>query len=267
MIEVTVDGISFSSLGIGVKRHDIPILPDTVDYSQAISGRDGEIDFGSVYGKRTINIECILMADDATLDYQAKVARIAELFHVGKGDRIYTFSDLTSKRYLARYAGSLPIQKIIFDGEFTLPLVMHDPFPEALRDTTVYEYGQGLEYGQGYEYSSFSISVTAATQTFTIDNFGTVDSPPLIRITGALTNLSLSDGKRTFLFTGTMNASSVLEIDCALSKCTVKLNGTNAFGQTNGVFLILKPGLTTFTTSATNPNFKIEFIFRPKYLY
>ncbi len=30
-----------------------------------------------------------------------------------------------------RYAGTLPIEKIIFDGMFTLPMKMYDPFPES----------------------------------------------------------------------------------------------------------------------------------------
>jgi phage-related protein len=271
MIEawVEVDGIeyTFVSLGLGVKRHDIPVLPDTIDYSIAIAGEDGEIDFGSVYGPRTFNIECVLMANDPTLDYQSKIAMVAVIFNAKKGDRIFRFGDLPGKRYKARYAGTFAIEKLIFDGNINIPLKMHDPYPEALRDTSVIEYGQGLEYGQGYEYSSYSTLITSNGQSFSIDNIGSVEAAPLIRISGKLTTLSLSDGSKTFTFGGVMSASDVLEIDCNPRKCTVKLNNANAFSQTNGVFLLLKPGITTFAVNAISPNFTIEFIFRHKYLY
>lgn len=131
MIEAYVDGIPWSSLGIGFKRRDIPPLPETRDYTVQIAGRDGDVDFGSEYGSRVIEHECILMADNATLDYQSKVREIARIFDAKRGDRTITYSDLPGKRYRARYAGTLSIEKIIYDGMFQLPLKMHNPFPES----------------------------------------------------------------------------------------------------------------------------------------
>lgn len=131
MIEAWIDGVSFSSLGIGIIRRDIPVLPDTRDYTVEIAGRDGEVDFGSEYGTRIVNHECILMAEDSTLDYQAKVRQLARVFDSKRGERIVTYSDLPGKQYRMRYAGTLPIEKIIFDGNFMLPMKMHDPFPES----------------------------------------------------------------------------------------------------------------------------------------
>ncbi|KIL35173.1 hypothetical protein SD71_16245 [Cohnella kolymensis] len=141
MIEAWIDGVSFSSLGIGIKKRDIDLLPETRDYTAQIAGQDGEMDFGSEYGSRVINHECILMADDPTMDYQAKARQLSRVFDAKKGERIITYSDIPGKRYRMRYAGSLPIEKIIFDGMFTLPMKMYDPFPEAadeqLIETTI----------------------------------------------------------------------------------------------------------------------------------
>lgn len=265
MIDPAVDGILFSSLGLGLKRHDIPVLPDTIDYNLQISGMDGEIDFGSVYGPRMINLECVLMADDPTIDYQSKIARLATIFNAKAGDREFIFPDRPGIRYMARYAGTMPIEKIIFDGNVTIPFKMHYPFPESQHDTSAREYGQGLEYGQGYEYTTHSVQVNLSSQAIPIQHDGTAEVAPIIRITGGFTNLSLSDGTNTFTFTGTTTASDVIEIDC--KKFTIKKNGLNAYGSTNGVFFLLKPGLTTFISNSTSPNFKIEFIFRHTYLY
>ncbi|HIW31472.1 MAG TPA: phage tail family protein [Candidatus Paenibacillus intestinavium] len=129
MIEAWIDGVKWSSVGIKIIRRDIPPLPDTRDYTVQIAGEDGEVDFGSEYGPRIINHECILIADDPRLDYQAKVRAIAKLFDAKRGDRFITYSDQPGKYYQARYAGTLSIEKIIFDGMFQLPLKMHKPFP------------------------------------------------------------------------------------------------------------------------------------------
>jgi len=131
MIEAWIDGVSFSSLGIGIIRRDIPILPDTRDYTVQIAGHNGELDFGSEYGARIVTHECVLMADDPTTDYHAKVRQLARVFDAKRGERIVTYSDLPGKQYRMRYAGSLPIEKIIFDGNFSLPMKMYDPFPES----------------------------------------------------------------------------------------------------------------------------------------
>lgn len=131
MIEAWMDGVSFSSLGIGIKRRDIPVLPDTRDYTVQIAGRDGEVDFGSEYQSRIVNHECVLMANDPTMDYQAKARELARVFDARRGERSITYSDLPGKRYRMRYAGTLPLEKIIFDGMFSLPMKMYDPFPES----------------------------------------------------------------------------------------------------------------------------------------
>ena len=264
MIEVQVNGVPLPSW-LGVKRHDIPALPETKDYNIQIPGRDGEIDFGMDYGPRTFNLECIIMADNPTTDYQAKVAELATIFNAKRGDMEFIFSDRPGIRYVARYAGQMPIDKLIFDGNVTIPLKMHWPFPESQHDTRAREYGQGLEYGQGYEYSTHAILVTASSQLIPIQHDGTYQVAPFIRITGAFTNLSLSDGLNTFTFTGTNGPNDVIEIDS--KQFTVKKNGVNAYGQTNGVFFLLKPGTTSFICNSTNPDFKIEFIFRHTYLY
>jgi len=131
MIEAYIDGVSFASLGLGLIRRDIPVLPDTRDYNVVLSGTDGELDFGSEYGPRMVPHECVVMAEDPTLDYHRKIAQIARFFNAKKGDSILTYSDLPGRRYKMRYSGTLPIEKLIFDGMVTIPMKMHSPFPES----------------------------------------------------------------------------------------------------------------------------------------
>ncbi|WP_138756531.1 phage tail domain-containing protein [Paenibacillus sinopodophylli] len=170
MIEAYIDGIPWSSLGIGIKRRDIPPLPETRDYTVQIAGRDGEVDFGSEYSPRIITHECVLMANDPTLDYQAKVREIARVFDAKRGDRTITYSDLPGKRYRARYAGTLSIEKIIFDGMFQLPLKMHNPFPESDQEN--------LE----------ELVLTQSPQTLTIESDGDLSASPIFVLTNIGSN-------------------------------------------------------------------------------
>lgn len=169
MIDARVNGVTFSSLGLGLKRHDIPVLPPTKDYSVEIAGMDGEIDFGLVYGSRLIELECVVMADDPTLDYQAKVAAIARVFNARRGDLSFAFSDLPGKRYMARYAGTMPIEKLIFDGNVTIPLKMHSPWPEG--DERVFE-----------------TTIIRSPEQMNIESRGDVRTSPLIVMTNTGTN-------------------------------------------------------------------------------
>ncbi|OZQ66058.1 hypothetical protein CA600_12425 [Paenibacillus sp. VTT E-133280] len=268
MVEATADGVSFRSIGLGLVKHNIPVLPSTEEYSIKIAGADGETDFGSNYGPRTFDLECVLMADDPTLDYHRRVALMAALFNVKKGDIPFTFSDLPNKRYMGRYAGTMSIDKIIFDGNVTIPIKMHNPWPESLQDTELREYGEGLSFGEGYFYiSDSSFSITTSGQSFAVMNEGSEVGYPLIRITGSFTNLSLTDGSQTITFSGSTGSNDVLEINCDPKKCTVRLNGINAYSRSNGVFFEFEPGEAEITAIATNPNFIIEFIYRYKYLY
>ncbi|WP_145323020.1 phage tail domain-containing protein [Paenibacillus xylanexedens] len=170
MINATADGKSFREIGLGLKKHNIPVLPPTRDYSIEIAGRDGEIDFGSTYGPRVINLECIVMADDTTLDYHRRVAQVAALFNAKKGDIVFTFDDLPGRRYIGRYAGTLDIEKILFDGELTIPIKMGEhPFPES-------------------EENLKEIVITNSPQTVSITSSGDEKASPVIVLTNQGTN-------------------------------------------------------------------------------
>ncbi|MEK3787554.1 phage tail domain-containing protein [Paenibacillus sp. FSL K6-1230] len=170
MIDATVNGVSFKSIGLGLKRHDIPVLPPTKDYSLEIAERDGELDFGSTYAARTINLECVIMADDTTLDYHRRVAQVAALFNAKKGDTVFTFADLPGRRYIGRYAGTLDIEKILFDGELTIPIKMGErPFPES--DENIIE-----------------VTITQSPQTVSVISTGDKRASPIIVLTNIGSN-------------------------------------------------------------------------------
>ncbi|MDH6373529.1 putative phage tail component-like protein [Paenibacillus sp. PastF-3] len=170
MVVATADGVSFESIGLGLKSHNIPVLPPTKDNTLELADRDGAIDFGSTYGPRTFNLECIVMADDSTIDYHNRVAQVAALFNIRKGDIVFTFSDRPGKRYRGRYAGTMDITKIIFDGELMIPITMaENPFPES-------------------EEKILETTITISPEVFFVSSDGDEKSEPVITLTNIGSN-------------------------------------------------------------------------------
>lgn len=254
-----INEVDIAEIGFALTERSLPVLPETEDNTVKLAGNDGVIDFGSTFGPRVINVTLYCFADD----YHAALAQLAGMMSV-HGPQIYVeFADIPGKRYPVVYSGTLSVQGT---GSRTidLPLKMNDPWPQSLRDTSVIEYGQGLEYGQGYVYSDYS-QFFSEPGAMVVRNEGTLPQRPVIKIAGAFTNLTLSDGVNTLTLTGTSAASDVWIIDC--EKYSVKKNGVNAFAASNGVFFTLNPGNTTFTVGGADIALSLAFVFRYKYLY
>lgn len=254
-----INEIDIESVGFALIERSLPVLPPTEDNTVKLASADGLLDFGTTYTARPLNVTLYCFAQD----YHGALAQLAALLNV-RNERIYVeFADLPNKRYPVVYNGTLDVGAT---GSRTidLPLKMNDPWPQSLRDTRVNEYGQGLEYGQGYVYSDYAMVFNGAGSML-VRNEGTLPQSPVIRIRGAFSGLTLSDGSSTLTLSGSSAVNDVWEINC--EKYTVKLNGSNAYGRSNGVFFTLEPGNKTFSVGGSGINLSLAFEFRYKYLY
>lgn len=262
--DVNVNGTWLSTVGAALYERRLPVLPETEDNTVKIAGRDGVVDFGFDYGPRTLGLTFEITSSAA--DYHATVAALARLFNSRRCPLSLEFADYPDKKYRCVYAGNLTLgatgSRLI-----DVNLRMNDPWPTSAQDTELHEYGDGLTFGDGYFYTDHSFAVTASGQTFTVNNAGSYEVGPLIRITGAWTNLSLSDGESTVTLTGSAGGGDTVEIDCAGDAQTVRKNGANAYGMSNGVFPLLQPGDTEFTVTGAGVSVTIAFVYRYKYLY
>lgn len=262
--DVNVNGIWLSTVGAALYERRLPVLPDTEDNTLKLAGRDGVLDYGFDYGARPLGLTFEITSSAA--EYHATVAALARTFNSRRGPLILEFADMPGKKYRCVYAGTLELgatgSRLI-----DVNLRMNDPWPESAQDTELRSYGEGLTIGDGYFYTDHSYVIAANGQRFTVNNAGSNEVYPLIRISGAFNNLTLSDGASTLLLTGSTGASDVIEIDCAVGKQTVRKNGVNAYAMTNGVFPMLQPGDTEFTVNGAAGSVRIAFIFRYKYLY
>lgn len=275
-VSVTVikNGISydFADYGISLLKHNIPPNPEKEDFTLAIPGRAGKVRMGSDYKERTFSLECLLSASDSTIDYQLKVANIAELLDSTDGPQYWIFGDIPGKRFTGEYTGVQTIDKMIFDGNLTIPLVCYFPFTETVTDVSSgWSYGEGYTYGMGLRYGDiYTYGVTSSPASFVIYHAGNVPLPPIITITGQFTNLSLSDGTNTLTIIRVNGADDVIVINCEDDEKSIYLNDTtNIYSQGNGVFFMLPKGETTFTATASGTiDFTISFSpFRHRYIY
>lgn len=264
----SIDGVTFESLGLLLTKVDIPLLPTTRQIEEEIPGRDGTIDLETRFGSRQIELTFQVVGTDEA-GYHAKLSSIASLFNPLKGVQELKL-ERTSKRYLVKFNGSIPIERIAQIGEFTVPLKMFNPFPQSVTNAqSTYDLGDGYSLGMGLdlEAETYSFNVTASPTSFIVEHEGNATAKPIIKITGSGSSITISNDTtlESLTYSGALVTGDVLEIDS--ERMTIELNGVNDFKNFSGVFPNLASGNNTFTITSTSPNFTIEYIFRHTYLY
>jgi predicted phage tail component-like protein len=213
--EVDENGI-LRPLGVTVLRDSrFELLPGTRDYFEEVPGRHGEIDFGSELEARAIELHCYIEVTPA--DWPAKRRELAAYLNPLAGPQTLTFADEPGKVYRVRYSGKIDLTRYPHAREFTIPFRMCDPFiVGAVQNELV---GSGVA-----------------------NNNGTVETPFILIIQGAVTNPSVTVGGYTLTYTGTIEAGSALVIDT--EKLTAVLDDANALPNVSGLSggLRLQPG-------------------------
>ena len=144
-----------------------PILPDTRDRIITLPGRHGAYDMGAEFEPRGISIPCAFVYANNQEELEGYIRDLAaHLLDVwGKPRELsLTFDAEPDKTYYVRYAGSLSIDRIIFDGRFNLELVAYDP----------HAYGD----------SKFEEKIlTKSPDDVIVENSGNTETPPTITLT------------------------------------------------------------------------------------
>jgi len=245
----TLGGKTAEELGLIMRRESqLPILPGTRDRTITIPGRHGKYDFGADMDARIFSLECVFVNAVSASDLQAKVRELADhlIDDNGQPRKLELVFDLEpDKKYMVRYAGSLPIERIAKIGIFTLPLIAYDPFARA--DIGAYDvvrqYDTGLQYNTGLIYPNpTSFDWLVKCQVMSQMNYGHVKVGPIITITGACTNPNIKNETTGDILTwaGTLSAGDVLEVN--MEQMTVKLNNANAMSGVSGDFWKLAVG-------------------------
>lgn len=268
----TFGGVSYASLGLQLLKEHISLLPETVQDEEELPGLDGTIDVETRYGPRTIEHEVMMLAADEG-EYQFRLQQIAKVFNARAGVKPLVRDRAPGKRYMAKYNGRIPIEKIASIGQFTLPFKAFYPFAESVTDTsTRLAYGQGYTYGMGLHYGmsgQYSFAVNSSPTTRSIYHAGTHEAYPIIRLVGSCSNLTLTNTTtgETLQLNMPIPSNSTVEINCAPLEQSVTRNGVLSLNGVLGTFPRLVEGNNNITISGTSLNLTVSFIFRHTYLY
>lgn len=139
---ITIDGIDMHLYGMVVHQVNNPI-PQPVESSVSIPGRDGSFDFSRVLGSRTITIEGEIIADNHTtlLTYVDEINKIIRLRSDGRTYKLI-FSDQSDRFWNVRISSSdMQFKGLRGFGKsirFSLRLLSPKPFAEKTTMSTYY---------------------------------------------------------------------------------------------------------------------------------
>ena len=170
ILRFTLSRTANTALGVELMPdYDEPVLPKTKDHSVIIPGRNGVHLFNTDLGPRVIVLDLVMIDATTPETLQSLTKTFSQVLLDQDGhpeDVALVFSKEPNYTYTVRYAGSMPLQRIIggSKGFFSLPLLAADPFSYAAEDTDTY-------------------NITAAYQTMAVENAGDYRTPPTMTIT------------------------------------------------------------------------------------
>lgn len=166
----TLGGTANTALGVELMpEYKEPVLPQTRDQSVTIPGRNGVHLFNTDLGPRVIVLDLVMIDATTPETLQSLTKTFSQVLLDQDGhpeDVALVFTKEPNYTYTVRYAGSMPLKRIIggSKGFFSLPLLAADPFSYAAEDTD-------------------TDNITAAYQTMAVENAGDYRTPPTMTIT------------------------------------------------------------------------------------
>lgn len=209
-------------LGVLVTRDSrYELLPATRDHTEEIPGVDGEIDFGTDFKSRPMELQVATDEGYSPLQKSQLQRLFAKYLDPTKGAKTLIFSDDVEKTYIVKYSGKIDLTNYASWFEFVLPFKMNKPFIIGSFEKVLVGSGE-------------------------LVNNGTKETELIIEINGPSSNPSLTIGGETFSYNGTIPNGQSLVVDTKLS--TAKLNNTNALGDFEGELpFFIQPGSTNVT--------------------
>lgn len=268
-MSLTIDGKSLKQLGLALlPGFQHPAAPPVRDYTVSIPGRPGAYYFGSDIDPLEFNLPLIIKPQEDRYKLAAAIRKMVAAFidPYGKTKEIKLIYDYEpDKYYLARYSGSMPIDRYFRIGKFELPLIAYDPHAySVLQSTDEIRWQDQTPWMSdipiSYKRSSYTVK---SPQTLYADNFGQKVVRPIVEISGSADNLTftLQDGSYSF---GSFTNSTFL-IDA--ERYAALKNGQNFLFQLQGNLekLELIPGANAIQVGGSNLNINIAFKYRAKY--
>ena len=269
-----------------------PIAPNTRDSTMVIDGKAGAWDFGAERDVLSFNLQCGAIRKDRAALQQTVRALSAHLFDARGRPRTMklTFEYEPEKWYYVRYSGSLPINRIVGVGEFTLPLTAFDPdaYAEANAYDETYQYDTGVQYDSGLIYpNTASFHWQYFRHMSSLYNYGNLNTGLRVFIEGAVSspNLTHFQTGEKIAFNVTLDKDEALIIDSdtfTAVKCTVESetyyvmaqyparyveyeDAVSVIGRKRGDFFQLIPGENGLIFGGVNPDAVVKYMWYNKF--
>ncbi|MFW5434358.1 phage tail domain-containing protein [Paenibacillus apiarius] len=165
--DVRVNGTWLSTVGAALYERRLPILPEVEENTLKIAGQDGELDFGSTYGSRLIELTLYITSSPA--EFHVTLARLARIFNGSRREITVEFSDIPGRIYRAMNNGTLALDGQVGSRMVNVSLKANDPWPESNERVT-------------------ELTITRSPETTEIEAFGDVRTQPVITLTNTGTN-------------------------------------------------------------------------------
>lgn len=263
-----LDGKTFYDMGfIFLQESQRPGLPNTRDRIVTIPGRQGDLDFGATLSSRSFELRLSPRARNS-YDLQVHISALMQTLvdPYGRPKTVpLVFPETPDRVYMVRYAGSLPIDRIVGPGAFSLPLTAFDPYAYSVQSTGDDIYLDSdilLDSDIPLDFSPYTYPVTGPT-TIQVNHWGSAAISPVIEIVGSFTTFSVAANGQTLVYSEAFTGSK-LSIDCA--KMTAKFGSVNKLGKCSGNFPELLPGVNNVQIAGTGLNCSVSFVFRPRWL-
>lgn len=257
---VTFNGKNSKDLGLIMKSDNRQLLPSTKDRYVDIPTMNGTHLFSDGLQDRFIDIQFGVI-EDSLHDIRRKARDIARWLFTRKRVQLI-FDDEPDKFYMAKVANQLDLEEqITKTGRFTVTFRCL-PLAQLIEDATNYTLDSEIQLDNdvmlGDEYS---FSITQPT-TVELNNFGSDEVKPIIRVIGSFSTLSITVDGVTFQY----NQAFSGELEINNEKYIVKSGTTNKIRATNGEFITLQEGINQIEISGSNLNCEVVFVFKPQYL-
>lgn len=266
------NGQHSSNFGLICKTVDIPLIPTKRRQTEYIQGRDGAYIFDSEgFEEKEIIIKCTFVAD-ISFDARRYYARqIAKWLSAESGDLI--LDSEADKKYKARIDNSIAMT---FDSSLDTFTISFKCYPIAF---SIFENIENLTWDEAAMIWSFadmtwdiidiekSFTVTGAT-TIIVQNLGTYEVLPLIKLSGTATSITLTDDAgNSFTYSGLTSGTDIY-IDCN-NKLVYSISNNKKVNQRSnfsGDYLKLLSGENTINVSGNSMNVNIEFDYKNAYI-
>lgn len=167
----TYNDITSKSMGIKAHLTSWQLSGSLTNYTTTIPGKYGVSDFGADYGSREITVSCNIYPKSSFNALVLVLDDLAAWLDPVEGLKELIFDDVPDRYFMARLNDKVDCERLICcAGEFDLTFFCPDPFGYAVEDE--------------------SFSITEEGETTITRELGNIESNPIYRLTGAITESS-----------------------------------------------------------------------------